>query len=652
MFRLSFYPVFDSYLLAIGVALLLMGLMWFGPSRQRISGWRRVLLALPRAIVIALVVLAMLRPTLIYTRTTKQAATLIIVADQSRSMSVPDAVGNKTRFDAMRDALSAAAPALAKLQKDFELKAYSFDADAHEVRAEDGQIALPEKHEGEQTAIGAVLEDVVRREAGKRLLGVVLLSDGAQRAYPPRDLPSQTAAARLKHLGVPLYTLPFGQSRGLGEAQDVAVKDLVANPTVYVKNELSIRGQVRVDGYVNRAIPVRALFETSPAKMEVVAQKKVTATADGQLLPIELSYIPQTQGECKLTLEAVAQPGELVTTNNQLSTFVNVLKGGLNVLYLEGALRPEDKFLRRSLDASPDIKVDYLRTPLPDVSEQFRPGTYDVYILGDLEAAAFHGGELGKLAECVNRGAGLIMLGGLNNFGPGGYDNTPLAKLLPVRMDRLERQESNESVRSDLQRPGPLKMRPTSLGRTHFALMLAGNPQENDALWSKLPALDGASKLQPREPGAVVLADAGEDVPLLIEQSFGDGRVMAFAGDTTWRWRMQGFEAAHRRFWRQIVLWLARRDQAQEGSVWVRLAHRRFPPAQRVEFTVGATAPTGDPVADAAYRAGATALQRGPLGDPSGRPGEQGGPAGGRRPPAPASAVSRFPPRLPGFLRG
>ena len=189
MFRLSFYPVFDSYLLAIGVALLLMGLMWFGPSRQRISGWRRVLLALPRAIVIALVVLAMLRPTLIYTRTTKQAATLIIVADQSRSMSVPDAVGNKTRFDAMRDALSAAAPALAKLRKDFELKAYSFDADAHEVRAEDGQIALPEKPEGEQTAIGAVLEDVVRREAGKRLLGVVLLSDGAQRAYPPRDLP-------------------------------------------------------------------------------------------------------------------------------------------------------------------------------------------------------------------------------------------------------------------------------------------------------------------------------------------------------------------------------------------------------------------------------------------------------------------------------
>ena len=192
------------------------------------------------------------------------------------------------------------------------------------------------------------------REAGKRLLGVVLLSDGAQRAYAPRDLPPQTAAARLKHLGYPLFTFPFGQSRGLGEAQDVAVKDLVVNPSVFVKNELTISGQVRVDGYVNVDIPVRVLFETSPGKMEVVAQQTIRATADGQLLPVQLSYIPQVPGEYKLTLEAVEQPGELVTTNNRLSTFVNVLKGGLNVLYLEGALRvggevppPRARFLAR-----------------------------------------------------------------------------------------------------------------------------------------------------------------------------------------------------------------------------------------------------------------------------------------------------------------
>jgi hypothetical protein len=78
---------------------------------------------------------------------------------------------------------------------------------------------------------------------------------------------------------------------------------------------------------------------------------------------------------------------------------------------------------------------------------------------------------------------------------------------------------------------------------------------------------------------------------------------MAFAGDSTWHWWMRGFEAAHKRLWRQIVLWLAKKDQAQEGSVWVKLAERRLAPSERVEFTVGANDPTGEPIKDAEFKA-------------------------------------------------
>ena len=78
---------------------------------------------------------------------------------------------------------------------------------------------------------------------------------------------------------------------------------------------------------------------------------------------------------------------------------------------------------------------------------------------------------------------------------------------------------------------------------------------------------------------------------------------MAFAGDSTWRWWMHGYESAFKRFWRQVVLWLARKDQAQEGSVWIQLAQRRLAPSRRLEFTVGANSPTGEPIADAAYKA-------------------------------------------------
>jgi hypothetical protein len=134
-------------------------------------------------------------------------------------------------------------------------------------------------------------------------------------------------------------------------------------------------------------------------------------------------------------------------------------------------------------------------------------------------------------------------------------------------------------------------------------LTLAGSREENAAQWAKLPPLEGANKFRNLARGAAVLADAGPDKPLLVTQNYGDGRVLAFAGDSTWRWWMHDYESAHKRFWRQIVLWLARKDQTQEGNVWIRLAQRRYAPSQRIEFSAGANAPTGEPIPDADYKA-------------------------------------------------
>jgi hypothetical protein len=608
--RLSFYPVGgDSYLLVAVAAVVLLALLLVGPGRQRLSRGRRLVLAGIRVLVILLMLVALVRPTLVYTKTTKQSATVVVLADKSRSMSVPDEVNGRTRWDALQHTLQDAQPALKSLAQDYEIKAYTFDAETHPVQVADGQIQLGEKPDGQQTAIGSALEDVLRQEAGKRLLGVLLLSDGAQRARSPRDVLPQTAAAQMKNLG-PLYTFRFGKSRGLGQAKDVAVKELLADPRVFIKNQLTVTGQIRVDGYVNREIPVRLLFETSPGKMEPVAEKKVKVTADGQLLPVEFTYTPQAAGEFKLTLEGVEQPGELVTTNNRLSTYVNVLEGGLNVLYLEGALRVEERFLRRSLDASPDIHVDYVRLDPRrpdarprDLASRFRPGKYAVYLLGDLDSTAFRDNELAELAKAVSAGAGLIMLGGFQSFGPGGYGETPLADVLPITMDRFERQKIDEPVREKLHWPGPLKIQPTQIGLSHFSLMLAATPRENQALWTKLPPLDGANRFSETKPGAVVLADAGRNKPLLVAQSYGTGRVMAFAADSTWHWWMRGFESAHKRFWRQMVLWLARKDESMQGNVYVRLDQRRFSPGQRVEFSVGAQTSMGERIPNATFKA-------------------------------------------------
>ncbi len=470
---------------------------------------------------------------------------------------------------------------------------------------------MPATPDGQQTAIGAALDEVLRSEAGKRLLGVVLLTDGAQRAYAPRDIAPQTPARRLADLGFPLYTCAFGQARGQGQARDVAIKDLVVNQTVFVKNQLSVLANARVDGLVNQDVPVQLLFELPGGKMQVVGAQELHASQDGASLPIEFNYVPEIPGEYKLTVRAEPQPGEIVTTNNQLSTFVTVLRGGLNVLYVEGALRVEAKFLRQSLDASPDIKVKYVhlaeRDPKRrtlDLKPLLARGKYDVYILGDVDSAAFRPDELALLAQSVRQGAGLLMLGGFHAFGPGGYYATPLADLLPIEMSDLERQPFGEPIRTDLHLGGPLTMVPNARSGAHHFVMELAPGDANLSTWRRLPPLEGANNLgrDKLKRAAQVLAETPEGKPLLLSQEVG-GRVMAFAADSTWRWWMGGHEAEHKRFWRQAVLWLSHKDQQTEGSVWIRLAQRRFAPPGRVEFAAAAWSPHGEPVADAQFQA-------------------------------------------------
>ena len=61
--------------------------------------------------IILLVVMAMLRPTLVYTETHKEKATLVLLIDQTRSMLVRDSINNKTRWESLLATIEDSAPA-------------------------------------------------------------------------------------------------------------------------------------------------------------------------------------------------------------------------------------------------------------------------------------------------------------------------------------------------------------------------------------------------------------------------------------------------------------------------------------------------------------------------------------------------------------
>ena len=608
-------------------AVLLCAMMLVSREMRRMPPKRRWTLVALRVTVFLLIIAAMLRVTRVYTDIRQRPATLVLLVDRSKSMQTADAFGDRPRWDVLKEIIDQSLPLLSNMGDNLEVKVYTFDRDISAVEFANGQLNLGKSPDGTQSAIGAAIDDVTRRESGKRIAGIVLLSDGAQQAYAPRDMQPQTSVRRLSDLPAPLYTVTFGQDRSANQSRDVALTDLIASPSVFIKNDLSVAGTARVNGLVNQPIPVQILFETSPGKMEVVATTTLRAKQNGEQLKFEMNYIPQTPGEKKLVLRAEPQPGERITTNNELSTFVNVLDGGLNVLYLEGAVRAEAGYIGRSLASSPDIKLDFVRVdererlhwPEKSLSDYLQPGKYNVYIIGDLDSSAFRKEDLQLLSDAViKRGAGLIMLGGFHSFWPGGYQKTPLADVLPLEarpIDQLSRQDFDGKIREDLH------LKTVPLARWSRAGKNRNQDVARSALWIRAadapwrpPIKTGrfgkscrrwmgptnSRRSNPRPGRWRFLPTANR---CWWPAKSGAGRVLAFAGDSTWRWFMKGFQREHKRFWRQVILWLAKKDESTDQTVWVKLPQRRFPPATRIDFSAGAHTAEGATIDGAMFAA-------------------------------------------------
>jgi hypothetical protein len=637
-FQLRLQPV-ASWPVVITIAAVLVGLLWLRPRHVRLAAYQWAALAGLRLVVVLLTLVAMLRPMLVYTKVEPQRASLVLLIDGSRSMQVADSLGDKPRWDAMKLLLETSSADIAKLSKTWEVSAYQFAAESRKLDIRDGKLPLAASPDGEQSALGSAINEVVDRAGDGRMLGMLLLSDGAQRAAPPHDLPPQLAVRRLAAEQIPLYTFTFGKAGG-SERADLSIGDLVTNESVFTEAPTEVRGELRAEGYANQQVKVQLLWESNDG-MEAVDTALVDTGMEGGSVPVILGHTPRLPGEYKVSLRVEPRDGELVTTNNEASTFVTVRPGGIKVLFLVGAKRigggpsQEQRFVRHALAQSPDVVVDRrlitYDPPAMDLVETIRTGEYDIVITEDVDYSGLSPTSWQAIAERVRRGMGFAMLGGYHSFGPGGFRDTEPGNLLPIDIGPAQRQSFGEPVRKDVHLSGPVRMRPTAPLGTRHPIMQIGVPQGDSgrgstepaartgesseprpqlpdpvATWASLPPLDGANRLDRRElkSNAIVLAEADDNRrhPLLVVGQAGDGRTLVFAGDSTWRWSMMGFGDAHRRFWRQVVLWLAKKDEQTEGRVWIRLAGRRAMRGTRVEFTLGAEDSQGGAIESAQFK--------------------------------------------------
>jgi hypothetical protein len=370
-------------------------------------------------------------------------------------------------------------------------------------------------------------------------------------------------------------------------------------PTVFVKNQLLVRGVLVARGFANQPIDVEMYVED---EARPVATQTVKVPEGTEVVPITgLKYIPQTPGEKKITLRVKPKEGELLRANNEISTYITALAGGLNVLYLQGSTPTwEYKYLFRSIAASPDIQADLkvVRRPAGETSElsdeEFAPGRYNVYILGDLPADHLTRIQHRLLTTAVEKeGAGLIMLGGRSSFGAGGWASTDLARILPVNIHPGDGQIEPE---------GGLKFIPSARGLDSYIFHIGPDKAETARIWDRLPPVTGTNRFGEPKLTASVLAEDPAHVPLMIELETGKGRVLAFGGET-WVWARASDEgrSAHRKFWRQVIFWLAHREDKGENQVKLELHSRRIAVGQKLELKGTARDSKNVPIVGAEY---------------------------------------------------
>jgi uncharacterized membrane protein len=559
-----------------------------------------------RLLALFLVFLALTGASCISRDDLKVPSTLLIVVDKSESMSlVRDELEGRSRWQYLKETLRNATPLFEKLHNDHKINVvfFSFGDEFKEWNPFD-----PDEATGKRTDTAQALRTLHEKYRGEKYLrGVVLLSDGADNVAS--DPSARALAATLRTLPCPVFTVAFG-SKAVNAAQnDIVVTSLNPEPPIVaVKGKLTVRATIDALGFINSQVRVKVFINDR----EIKAQDETLKLRKDNLVEI-VCDAPAEPGEIKVTLKVhrpdreEALAGELSAANNEMSTFVTVSREGLSVLVID---RPDHFFEPQALvsalkaDRRMRVYTAWLRGPQVDDARpllQFDQQPFDVIILGDVTAARLREADPDALAKILdrvsNKRTGLLMMGGRYAFGNGDWRGTEIEKMLPVRLN----QQGQNATR--------VRLKPTDEG-LRYVLRIADRPEESRDKWSKMPELRGYTPLGEPLGRERIFAETEGGQPLMVAHDYGTGRVMTFAGDTTHFWRRpikQGntvlFDGddVHSRFWRQVVLWLARQEDTDD-NLRIRLDTRRLRTGDNLGFGVEIRGKQGETLKDTRFQ--------------------------------------------------
>lgn len=520
---------------------------------------RAILIAL-RAASVCLLLICLLEPTLTAREEVHRKANLLILVDDSQSMSVTDPNESVARIDAVKETLAPGENSLMTgLADRFNVQLYQFDSDCTDVEE------LNPTAEGTLTDIGKALSRAVSDSRGQLTAGIILISDGGNNSGGnPLEIARQT--------NVPIHTVGVGSTE---KPRDIQVAKVEVSPIAYVDHLLPVRAVIKSSGYDGQEVRV-SLIQGVEQTQDTPLLDSVSLTLDGQLgeQSVDLQLKLQQEGTFNFSVTVPAEPEEFTDQNNEYPFFIKSVKEKLKVLYVDGRPRWEYAFLKRALQRDPNIeakclvamKGDHIDAPLWDgAASTYFPAakrdlfSYDVLILGDMDLGFFSSEQLSIVNDFIeDKGGSVIFLGGKHSLGTDGFGGSALSGMLPIEIGPGGARQVKSAFSPVL----------TQDGLRHPVTRFGGAQAENTAIWRDLPALTQFYEGTGVKLGATILAEHqrvganSRPRPVIALQRYGKGTAIMISSDSLWRWAFGAYpfggdDSHYRRFWSRTIRWLA-----------------------------------------------------------------------------------------------
>ena len=504
-----------------------------------------------------------------------------VLLDSSESMSVSSGAA-KTRVQAGQDWLKQNQPFFNSLANEYEVRWFRFDEKLSPLAPgfmDQGDL----KPDGPDTRIMESVSAVRKETGGKPLAGVILLSDGADRAELSRIAllkpEEKTKALReleknLSGLGK-IYPVLVGTESSV---KDLAIAAVGHDSYGFVKNPFVVSVKLRALGDIPSQTSV-SLFQED----KLLVTRPVTLEP-GKEQKVELEFIPQETGRFLFKVEVPVYEGEASVENNSNFFPLTIIRDRIRVLYIVGNPSWDEKFLRQTLRKNPAVDLisfyilrEYFDNPAaPEQELALIPfptnelftkelNSFDLVIFQDFFGAPYMYPDyiLNLRNYVADKGGALIYIGGPRSFIKDNF-NYALEDILPVDF----------SFTVPNYKPAKFKMRLTDAGTRHPITRLINDEIENKKLWDSLAEFDGYNQLlRPKPDAQVLLESKGNETPAMVAvRSAGKGRTMSIATDSLWRWHflVSGTGQTskyYQLFWERALRWLMRDPEMKPLSL-------------------------------------------------------------------------------------